>query len=144
REAPDFNLTNAGGLVACAVSARRVGVDVEPASRGEELLEDAGRIFSERENADLRALPADRRARRAVELWTLKEAWLKAIGDGIAVRLSRFSLVPEVEAEGAERSRFRACETVLGEDPADWQLEVAHVAGGNALAVAVRRDRGAS
>jgi len=147
-EAPDFNLTNADGLVACAVSTARVGVDVEPVARGEELLENAERLFSERENADLRALPAHRRARRAVELWTLKEAWLKAIGDGIAVRLSRFSLVPESEKDGAERSRFRACEAVLGEDPAGWQLEVTPVdangsAEGYVLAVAVRRDRDA-
>lgn len=136
RAAPSFNLSHAGGLVVCAVSSYPVGVDVEPCSRGEELLATATKMFSPAENAALTALPETRRSRRAVELWTTKEAYLKARGEGISVRLTKFGIL----AEGA-----RYClgdVSILGDTPDEWQIEV-HEAASRAepcvIAVAVRR-----
>ena len=80
----DFNLAHSRGLVAMALGRGvRIGIDVERFERRRSL-EIARRYFSVREIAALESLPADAQPRRFVELWTLKEAYLKAIGTGIA------------------------------------------------------------
>jgi 4'-phosphopantetheinyl transferase len=125
RPAPAYtNLSNAGGLVLCAVSEHPVGVDVEPLSRGADLLPAAAKMFAPAENAAMLALPEEERARRAVELWTTKEAYLKGRGEGISVRPSRF----DVEALGG--GRFRLGDVgVLGDDPSAWQIVVGELSG---------------
>jgi 4'-phosphopantetheinyl transferase len=138
---PSFNLANAGGLVVCAVSLRPVGVDVEPCGRGEELLATASRLFSTRENDDLARLDPQVRARRAVELWTLKEAYLKARGSGIDVRLERVTIVA---AADASKRNLLGDASALGDDPLAWQLDVMDVpsCASGAFVVAVAALRG--
>lgn len=80
----DFNIAHTVGMVVMAAGFEvRVGVDVEALARRRSM-EIARRYFSSREIAGLEALPVDAQARRFLELWTLKEAYLKAIGTGIA------------------------------------------------------------
>jgi len=80
----DFNLAHTRGLVVMAAGRGvKVGIDVERFERRRSL-EIARRYFSAREIAALEALPADEQPRRFVELWTLKEAYLKATGSGLA------------------------------------------------------------
>jgi 4'-phosphopantetheinyl transferase len=84
-----FNLSNCEGLVACVVAREReVGLDVEPASRAAAVLELAPRFTSPAERQALAALasPGARRD-RALRLWTLKEAYLKARGRGLSLEL---------------------------------------------------------
>jgi 4'-phosphopantetheinyl transferase len=139
RTAPAFNLSHGGGLVVCVVSESPfVGVDVEPLSRGDELLGTAKKMFSLDENEELHALAAFERARRAVDLWTTKEAYLKARGEGISVRLTRFGILA-----GGDRSYALGDVSVFSDDPRAWQLEVREVQGEAepcVIAVAVRRD----
>ncbi len=111
-----FNLTNHPTMVVCAVrEAGVVGVDVEPADRGAEILEVAETVFSEAERRDLASLPESERANRAVSLWTLKEAYLKARGAGLSLPLAKLSIVFDRDAlaidvhpdiEDGERWRF--------------------------------------
>lgn len=80
----DFNIAHTAGLVVMAVGQdSRVGIDVEAFARRRNL-EIARRYFSPREIAGMEALPAENQPRRFLELWTLKEAYLKAIGTGIS------------------------------------------------------------
>jgi 4'-phosphopantetheinyl transferase len=132
---PSFNLSHADGFVVCALSAVPVGVDVEPSSRGVELLDTAARMFSPRENAALAMLDGPSRIRRAVDLWTVKEAYLKARGEGISVRLDRFTVAPRPGTLGAWSLEDV---TALGDDPRAWQLEVREV-GECTIAVAAWR-----
>jgi 4'-phosphopantetheinyl transferase len=71
-------------------------VDVEhirPDVAGEKIAE---RFFSLREATTLRELPAEVRQEAFYTCWTRKEAYLKAIGEGITLRLDQFevSLTP--------------------------------------------------
>jgi 4'-phosphopantetheinyl transferase len=132
---PSFNLSHAEGLVVCAVSTFPVGVDAESSTLGHKLLETADRVFSSSENAGLTSLAPAWRARRAAALWTAKEAYLKARGEGISVRLDRFSVGPQADTIGRWTLEDVA---VLRDDPAAWQLEVREI-GGHTIAVAVRR-----
>lgn len=95
-----FSLTHTHGLVACIVSKRvEVGVDVESRSRTIEvelLMRDVC-SFDEQQQIRL-AAPPDR-ADRFFDLWTLKEAYLKALGLGITGGMSQISFdlrTPEI------------------------------------------------
>lgn len=81
--APNFNIAHTEGLVVMAVGrVELLGVDAEridPRVR----LPVARRYFSGAEADALDALPEEQRARRFQRLWTLKEAYLKALGTGI-------------------------------------------------------------
>jgi 4'-phosphopantetheinyl transferase len=82
---PFFNLSHADGLIAVAVAdACDVGVDVETDARGADHDGIANRFFSRDERAALAALPDSDRRMRFVEIWTLKEAFLKGLGVGLA------------------------------------------------------------
>ncbi|WHO75770.1 4'-phosphopantetheinyl transferase superfamily protein [Rhizobium sp. BT03] len=84
RDRPQFSLSNADGLVAVAVAAgcERIGIDCERAdTKIEEVTLDTYCSLDERRWLD--ELPAHQRARAAVELWTLKESHLKALGVGL-------------------------------------------------------------
>lgn len=79
-----FNLSHARGIVACAVSREaEVGIDAESDDRRMEAEPLAPEVCSAQEQAQLRALPPERRGSLFLDLWTLKEAYLKALGVGI-------------------------------------------------------------
>lgn len=85
-----FNLSHSRGLCAVAVAAgREVGVDVE--ERGERVpIEDmAPTIFSAPGLAAFAALPPDRRRAFFFAKWALKEALVKARGDGLTLDVRR-------------------------------------------------------
>lgn len=115
-DAPAWNVANTIGLVVCAVTrGRAIGVDVEPA-RADAPPEIVESHFAVAERAALRALPAADQPRRFVELWTLKEAYVKARGAGLALPLDRFACDPATAPPGL------AIDDVLADDPARWQL----------------------
>lgn len=92
----EFNVSNSVEMVVCLVSEQgEVGVDVEPLARAEAMLEVAPEVFSVAERAQLEALPHDEQLDRALSLWTLKEAYIKARGMGLSLGLSRFSFLFE-------------------------------------------------
>jgi 4'-phosphopantetheinyl transferase len=94
-----FNLSNAPGLVACAVARHAVGVDLEPFDQGEAILALAGTVLSEAERRALEALPGAQRPGRALALWTLKEAYLKAVGAGLALPLQEAGFAVDALAD---------------------------------------------
>jgi 4'-phosphopantetheinyl transferase len=88
---PDFSIAHTQGMVVCAVCRQgetvRVGVDVESVVRTAQMLRIARRYFAPTEASYLAALTDTARPQAFFRLWTLKEAYLKAYGRGIA-RLS--------------------------------------------------------
>jgi len=92
-----FNVSHSYGVALYAVTHDwEIGVDVErirPDLAGEKIAE---RFFSPREAAMLRALPARMQQEAFFTCWTRKEAYLKAKGEGLTLRLDEFevSVVP--------------------------------------------------
>lgn len=84
-----FSLSHSGSYAAIAVveGDARIGVDVEAVRpRGRiELL--AARVLNDEEHAAWLELDDDARLRSFLRTWTAKEAYLKALGIGIATRL---------------------------------------------------------
>lgn len=87
-----FNISHTTGFVAVALAAgHEVGVDVEARVRRGLTMEIADRYFAPAEIAHLDGLvPADRRE-AFMAFWTLKEAYIKAIGKGLACPLDAFA-----------------------------------------------------
>lgn len=86
-----FNLAHTRGLVACAAAIDAdVGIDVEGLSHGVNALEIAARCFSPEECRGLAACSDDEQRVRFTELWTLKEAYIKAVGQGLSHPLDTF------------------------------------------------------
>lgn len=84
-----FNLSHSADVAVVAVAAEReIGVDVECAGRPREIERLAGRFFARSEAALVHAAPpGPERERVFYRLWTLKEAYLKAVGAGLTVQL---------------------------------------------------------
>jgi 4'-phosphopantetheinyl transferase len=86
-----FNLSHSHELGLLAVTrAREVGVDVEHAKPMPDLERIAERFFAAEENAALLALPPAEQERAFFRCWTRKEAYLKAVGVGLAAPLDSF------------------------------------------------------
>lgn len=131
-----FNLSHTRGMVALVLGADPfVGVDVERLDRNVRPLEVADRFFSPAEVEALRALPAEHHRDRFLALWTLKEAYIKARGMGLALPLRAFSFTPD--ATGAQ-VRF---DPDLGDDEASWRFSRADLPTGHRVAVAARVPR---
>lgn len=131
-----FSVANTRGLVACAVSlSRDIGLDVE-AWRDDAPAPLVERCFAPDERAALAALPAAAQPRRFIELWTLKEAYVKARGLGLSLPLERISLTLD---EGQPRLTL---DPSLGDDAASWQLALWSPTATHAAALCVRRGDG--
>ena len=130
-----FNLSNTKGLIACIVGrAPEVGIDVEWIDRHGETLGIADRFFSPSEAASLRALPADEQHHRFFHLWTLKEAYIKARGMGLALPLDQFSF--QITAGSRTRISF---DPRLVDEPSTWQFDSFWPTATHFVATAVRR-----
>jgi 4'-phosphopantetheinyl transferase len=101
----NFNLAHTPGLVAMAVGrVAHIGIDVEALDKPVPMPV-ARRYFSEREVAALHALAPEDQPRRFLRLWTLKEAYLKAVGEGLAGGLDSMTFTLDDEAAiGFERA----------------------------------------
>jgi 4'-phosphopantetheinyl transferase len=86
----DFNLSHCEDLALVAVSrGSRVGVDVERVRVLKDAAELVARFFSPGEHAAYEKLPPADQPQAFFNLWTRKEAWLKATGDGIGHLLNQ-------------------------------------------------------
>lgn len=105
----EFNVAHAHRLVACAISrTQRVGIDVEWIRVLREQHAVTALACDERERAWLDGLPPRGRRRALFELWTAKEACLKAAGCGLledpaAVAVALDPARGELPAHGAAR-----------------------------------------
>lgn len=125
----EFNLTHTEGLTALAVTRDAgLGVDAENITRGASL-DIAQHYFTRDEVAALEGLEGAPRQLRFYELWTLKEAWLKATGSGLATPLDRISF-----------DFLRETATVAEETGGPWHFTQFHPGETHVLAIAVHQS----
>jgi 4'-phosphopantetheinyl transferase len=87
-----FSLSHTKGISVVGVTrGREIGVDVEQAGRPVKAAELSRRFFSPEENAALEKLPPGRLQEQFPLYWTLKEAYIKALGRGLSHPLDSFS-----------------------------------------------------
>jgi 4'-phosphopantetheinyl transferase len=132
-----FNLAHSAGIVVCALGwDRDIGVDVEHLARRPVEFAVVKRYCSPDEIADITAAGAEWHDRFLV-YWTLKEAYLKARGLGIALPLANISFslrapAPAVAFTGA----------LVGTDTR-WRFHLVRPTGGHLVALAAAAADGA-
>jgi 4'-phosphopantetheinyl transferase len=127
-----FNVSHSEDLALVAVTtAGPVGVDVESIDRDVDIEGLGERFFSMDECADLFALTAEARREAFFNCWTRKEAYIKAIGDGLACPLDSFAVTIRPHDRPAMR-------WIHGDEARDWCLRAATPRPRFAAAVAVR------
>ena len=129
----EFNLAHCEELALIAITRTgALGVDLERVRKLDEAEALVDRFFSPRESAAFRALPEDQKPMAFFNLWTRKEAWLKATGEGIAHSLHRV----EVSFLPGEPARLlRLPKDLQSGEP--WELHDLAPAQGFAGALAV-------
>jgi 4'-phosphopantetheinyl transferase len=133
------NLSHTRGLIAIAVCLERdVGIDVESLERGSatDVMQLAERFFASPEVETLAREPADRRRRTFLEIWTLKEAYIKARGLGLTLALDGFAF----DIADAESPSIWI-EPSLDDQPDAWTFRLDWPTDKHVLAAAVRCRR---
>lgn len=88
-----FNLSNSDERALVGfVRGGEIGVDIEYMKPMPDLEQIAERFFSESERKVLRELPAEKKHEAFFNCWTRKEAYLKAVGEGLAAPLDSFDV----------------------------------------------------
>ncbi|MBW2734665.1 MAG: 4'-phosphopantetheinyl transferase superfamily protein [Deltaproteobacteria bacterium] len=131
----DFNVSHTGGMIVCLVGQHlEFGVDVEDRQRARRTVDIAERFFSPREARALRSLPDHAQGDRFMELWTLKEAYIKARGMGLRIPLAHFSF----ELSAGPDAIAIAFEPELQDDASSWRFSLSRPSQRHQLAWAVR------
>lgn len=128
-----FNLSHSGGLALLAVArGREVGVDVEEVRELEDAWSIAARFFSPGESEKLRGVPGSAAGGAAFfNCWTRKEAFIKALGEGLSHPLNTF----EVTFLPGEKAELRAVAAATHR----WVLDSLPVPEGYSAALVVER-----
>jgi 4'-phosphopantetheinyl transferase len=128
-----FNVSHLHAVALYAVTrSERVGIDVERIRTDLDVISLASRFFSPQEYAVLRALPPQEQCQAFFNGWTRKEAYVKALGGGLAVPLDSF----DVALAPGQPAR-------LIDDRADrlasqrWRMRALPVGEGYAVAVVI-------
>jgi 4'-phosphopantetheinyl transferase len=131
-----FNVANCRGLVVCVVSLAhsQIGVDVEETDRKVESVEIADRFFAPLEASRIRAFSGHQQQRLFLDLWTLKESYVKACGQGLAAGIGQCAF--HVGSDGGIR-----LETASADDSCSWSFAIVDVPPRHQIAISARTDR---
>jgi 4'-phosphopantetheinyl transferase len=127
-----FNISHCDDVAAYAFSrGHAIGIDVEAVREISDADDIAAHYFSRRENAMYRTLKPCDRPLGFFNCWTRKEAFVKALGDGLSMPLGRFdvTLVP------GEPAKVLRVESTPGDD-SGWWLDSFSPAAGYVAAIA--------
>ncbi len=127
-----INLSHSGNWILVAAGGMLdLGIDVEQHEDEIDVAELMPSVFSPWEQRTLLSLPSEMHRSSFFDIWTRKEAVIKADGAGVSFGLSRF----DVEFRPDRAATVRRIE---GESPDTWTLHALPLAPGYSAAVACR------
>ena len=131
-----FNVSNSGDFALYALTLRReIGVDLELIKPMPDGIDIARRFFSAPENEVFAGLGDEVRDLAFFRCWTRKEAYIKAVGEGLSMPLDRFDVafapgeparILRTRGNPAEAERW----TMLSLDPGPGYVGALAVEGG--------------
>ena len=125
------NLSHTAGLVGCVIArGRECGIDIETRRPLDDMDGIARLMFSTAERRHLASLAEPARQHHFFALWTLKEAYAKATGDGIGSDLTQVSFTVDNDAV--------SCRIGTGATQGGWWFHSSSPSSEHALAVALR------
>ncbi|MCA8973571.1 MAG: 4'-phosphopantetheinyl transferase superfamily protein [Planctomycetes bacterium] len=112
---PFFNLSHSGKLALIGIAGTELGLDCEKVRHLTSYYQIAEKHFSEDEFRGLSALGESDRLLAFYRCWTRKEAYIKALGEGLSMALDSFDVSLDDDA------RLVACRNGNGE-AGDWSM----------------------
>ena len=129
----NFNVSHSGGIALFGFTKQRaIGVDVEQIRRDFDGEAIARRFFSAPEQEQFARVPTEQRPQAFFRCWTLKEAFIKALGEGLSHPLHQFDVSLEPGSPVSLTTRPDGLEAER------WHLEVMDLGSEHAAAVAVQ------
>ena len=112
-----FNLSHSDNCLVVVVSrSNELGVDIERNDKPRRVVRIARRYFANSEMKELFGLSDSEQLSRFYDLWTLKEAYAKARGFGLAIPFRQFSFAFSGEKLSMSFSKD------VADEPANWQI----------------------
>lgn len=131
-----FNLTHTKGLCACIVTLdAQCGIDAEYTTRKNDLLKVAQRMFSPNECMQLQRLNGATLSGHFFRYWTLREAYVKAIGTGLSGSSNDFEF--EISGNSQISIGFNAAQKNDSVASARWRFELFEPTQQHITAIAV-------
>ena len=123
-----FNVSHSGAKAAIALTCgSEVGIDIEQIRETADLRAVAEQVFAPEELDDLQLLTPSQWLSRFYTLWTLKEAYVKAIGVGLAFDVRTVRVAFDKCSDGAHQ--------LYGAGTAEWVAQSVETEPGYAAAV---------
>ncbi|XP_068652209.1 uncharacterized protein [Aristolochia californica] len=147
-----FNISHTSSLIACGVTTiAQIGIDVEEKQRKTKnnVAAFARRYFSPQETEYLNTFSDPEKQREEfIKLWTLKEAYVKALGRGFsAAPFKTFNI--QLKTDGCRKNQAKSFSDAkvvletLGDHPGlttNWQFAHFQLAGSHYAAICVETD----
>ncbi|MBI1771260.1 MAG: 4'-phosphopantetheinyl transferase superfamily protein [Burkholderiales bacterium] len=132
---PAISISHAGDLIVVALQyGAEIGVDVELFNHDVNLDDLMGVVCSSEEIAEINLPGAKNRAQKFYEFWVLKEAYLKATGEGLSADARR--LVFSVDTT----SKVSLLKSLDSRNARDWDFLLRQYDEQHVIALASRRD----
>jgi 4'-phosphopantetheinyl transferase len=129
-----FNVSHSGELALLGFAqGSEIGVDIEKIRDDFDSAAIARRFFSAREQEQLSRLPVEQQHHAFFRCWTCKEAFIKALGEGLSHPLDQFDVSLDASGTVSLTTRPNA------EEAERWQLQSVDAGRGYAAAFAISR-----
>ena len=97
-----FNVSHANELALIGLClGSQIGIDIEHKDQDRATLEIARCYFAPEEVSELAVLPAEAQSDAFFTIWTLKEAYIKARGEGVSLGLDTFAITLDADRRPA-------------------------------------------
>ena len=133
--AVQFSLSHTDGLIACLITlSAQAAVDVERIEYSEDLPLVARQVLSPAELRALNNLSGRDWTARFFDFWTLKEAYAKARGMGLGLRLS------DIQFELGTKEILAHFDSSIGDDASAWVFWNRQLPSKHTISVATKKD----
>lgn len=102
-----FNISHSKDWVVCAINGADIGVDVQEIK--DIKLSIAEQFFTKEENDYLASLKKENQLHGFYDVWSLKEAYVKALGFGLSMSLRDFSIIKTSEGIQLKSTKDMEC-----------------------------------
>ncbi len=138
-----FNISHTENLIICAVTLNQdIGCDVENITRQNGISAIARQYFSAGEKQELFSLPIEQQHSRFFDYWTLKESYIKAWGQGLAIPLEDFSFHINQALSAHINDDIQLSFAPQREDsPLSWRSWLFYPSDEHRIALSVRSER---
>ena len=119
-----FNVSHSHGLALIAIAQKQnIGIDIEKINHESDHQALMTRFFSKAEQTEFQTIAEANKARAFCACWTRKEAFIKAVGDGVSYGLDRFDVMvdpykqtPEINLHKPSEERWSAINLPINDE----------------------------